>query len=98
MLNENFFFASKLRAVFQRTWPVFLFSAATNGSLAPSQLKMSASPATIGEPPLPWTGEEFMHRYVGRVPGTIFDVYPRLVPTIVDFIEQAEAASWDSRR
>src|SRR5438552_451109 len=59
VLNENFFFASVSRGVRQSTSPVFLFNATMNGSLAPSQLKMSALPTRIGEPPLPCTGGYF---------------------------------------
>ncbi len=36
----------------------------------------------------PWSGGEFMDILSGRAPGTVFDLYPRLVPRILEFIEQ----------
>ena len=41
--------------------------------------------------PLPWTRDEWMHRYVGRVDGNIMDLYPRLVPAVSDFVARTEA-------
>ena len=42
--------------------------------------------------PLPWTRDEWMHRYVGRVGGDISDLYLRLVPTVCDFVTSTEAS------
>jgi 2-hydroxy-6-oxonona-2,4-dienedioate hydrolase len=41
--------------------------------------------------PLPWTTDEWMGRYVGRIPGQVTELYPRVVPTINRFVEAAEA-------
>jgi pimeloyl-ACP methyl ester carboxylesterase len=38
-----------------------------------------------------WTRDEWMWRSVGRVPGSVVDLYPRMVPAIVDFVERTEA-------
>jgi 2-hydroxy-6-oxonona-2,4-dienedioate hydrolase len=46
---------------------------------------------------LPWSREEWMHRYVGRTPGSISDLYLRLVPAVSDFIAKVEAARAASR-
>ena len=35
--------------------------------------------------PSPWRGEEFMAYLTGKVPGTVFDLYPQLVPQILAF-------------
>jgi 2-hydroxy-6-oxonona-2,4-dienedioate hydrolase len=35
--------------------------------------------------PCPWSGEEFTARVVGRVRESVFDLYPRMIPAIVDF-------------
>jgi len=43
--------------------------------------------------PLPWTRDEWMHRYVGRVSGVVTDLYPRLVPTVTEFVARCEAGS-----
>lgn len=36
--------------------------------------------------PSPWSGEAFMDRLTGRVAGSVFDLYPQLVPDIAEFI------------
>jgi pimeloyl-ACP methyl ester carboxylesterase len=41
--------------------------------------------------PSPWTRDEWMHRWVGRVPGTVFDLYPRLWPRIDQFLSSVSA-------
>jgi pimeloyl-ACP methyl ester carboxylesterase len=41
--------------------------------------------------PLPWSHDEWIDHLVGRVPGTVMDLYPRLVPAVLDFLAQAEA-------
>jgi pimeloyl-ACP methyl ester carboxylesterase len=35
-----------------------------------------------------WTREEAMERMVGRTPESVVDLYPRMVPTILDFIDR----------
>jgi pimeloyl-ACP methyl ester carboxylesterase len=42
--------------------------------------------------PVPWTRDEWMHRYVGRIQGDISELYLRLVPTIGEFVSSAEAS------
>ncbi len=37
--------------------------------------------------PSPWSGEEFMAVMTGRVPGVVFDLYPQLVPQILEFAD-----------
>jgi pimeloyl-ACP methyl ester carboxylesterase len=37
----------------------------------------------------PWPREDFMDRLTGRVAGTVFDLYPRLAPAILGFIESS---------
>jgi pimeloyl-ACP methyl ester carboxylesterase len=34
----------------------------------------------------PWTRAAWTDRFVGRAPGTVFDLYPRLAPAIFDFL------------
>jgi pimeloyl-ACP methyl ester carboxylesterase len=41
--------------------------------------------------PSPWGTDEWMGRYVGRLPGQVSDLYPRLVPAVVDFVVRVEA-------
>jgi len=41
--------------------------------------------------PSPWSGREFMAILTGQVPGSVFDVYPQLVPGILDFVRRAPA-------
>jgi 2-hydroxy-6-oxonona-2,4-dienedioate hydrolase len=41
--------------------------------------------------PSPWTTEDFVYRQVGRVAGSVVDLYPRLGPAIFDFIDRTEA-------
>jgi pimeloyl-ACP methyl ester carboxylesterase len=48
--------------------------------------------------PLPWTRDEFMDRLVGRVPGAVMDLYPRLVPIVLDFLADAELHQGAPRR
>jgi pimeloyl-ACP methyl ester carboxylesterase len=48
--------------------------------------------------PLPWTRDEWMHRYVGRIAGSVTDLYPRLVPAISEFVAGVEAARSSSAR
>jgi pimeloyl-ACP methyl ester carboxylesterase len=38
--------------------------------------------------PSPWSNEAWMDRFAGRVPGSVFDLYPLLAPRIVDFIAE----------
>jgi pimeloyl-ACP methyl ester carboxylesterase len=40
---------------------------------------------------LPWSRDEWMHRYVGRVPGSVMELYLRLVLAVSDFVSDAEA-------
>ena len=39
--------------------------------------------------PSGWTREEWMDRYVGRAPGDIAALYPRLVGQITEFVADA---------
>jgi len=39
----------------------------------------------------PWSGEEFMGILTGREPGSVFDLYPRLVPQIMQFTQKLPA-------
>jgi pimeloyl-ACP methyl ester carboxylesterase len=41
--------------------------------------------------PLPWSHEEWIDHLVGRAPGSVMDLYPRLVPAVLDFLARAEA-------
>jgi pimeloyl-ACP methyl ester carboxylesterase len=41
--------------------------------------------ATLIAPP--WSGEEFMDLMTGREPGRVFDLYPRMVPQMLEFID-----------
>jgi hypothetical protein len=36
--------------------------------------------------PSPWPRDEWMGRFTGRIPGSVFDLHPLLAPHIVDFI------------
>jgi pimeloyl-ACP methyl ester carboxylesterase len=37
--------------------------------------------------PSPWPRQAWMDRFTGRTAGSVFDLYPRLAPAILDFIE-----------
>ncbi|MBM4414884.1 MAG: hypothetical protein FJ035_01135 [Chloroflexi bacterium] len=39
----------------------------------------------------PWSGDEFMARLVGRVEGSVFDLYPRLLPLLRGWLLETEA-------
>jgi pimeloyl-ACP methyl ester carboxylesterase len=36
--------------------------------------------------PSPWSDEDFMGRFAGSIPGSVFDLYPQLAPDILRFI------------
>ena len=36
--------------------------------------------------PSPWSGEEFIGRYSGRIPESVMELYPALVPSIAAFV------------
>jgi hypothetical protein len=36
----------------------------------------------------PWSGEEFLGRFCGRIPASVMELYPALVPGIADFIRR----------
>jgi 2-hydroxy-6-oxonona-2,4-dienedioate hydrolase len=40
---------------------------------------------------LPWSRDEWMHRFVGRVAGSVTELYVRLVPALSDFVARTEA-------
>lgn len=40
--------------------------------------------------PSPWTAEEFMDRYVGKVAEPVMALYSRLTPTVLSFVAEAE--------
>ena len=40
--------------------------------------------------PSPWRRDEWMGRFNGTVPGSIFDLYPRLVPQMLEFISSLD--------
>jgi pimeloyl-ACP methyl ester carboxylesterase len=40
--------------------------------------------------PSPWTGEEFTGRFCGRIAAPVMDLYPALVPDIVEFVRRHE--------
>jgi pimeloyl-ACP methyl ester carboxylesterase len=44
---------------------------------------------------LPWTAEEWLDHFVRRR-GVVMDLYPRLVPTVVEFLRRVEAHPLDS--
>jgi len=41
--------------------------------------------------PSAWSHEEFMAIFTGRQPGSVFDLYPRLAPAILEFVARQEA-------
>lgn len=36
--------------------------------------------------PSPWSADDFMGRFAGSIPGSVFDLYPQLAPDILKFI------------
>jgi pimeloyl-ACP methyl ester carboxylesterase len=42
--------------------------------------------------PSPWSRSDFMDRLVRKSPGTVFDLYPAMTPTILEWIARTEAA------
>jgi pimeloyl-ACP methyl ester carboxylesterase len=43
--------------------------------------------------PLPWSTDEWSDHLMGRAPGSVMALYPRLVPTVLEFLAQFEARS-----
>lgn len=43
--------------------------------------------------PSPWSTEAFMAIFTGRTPGSVFDLYPRLAPGILEFIAAHEGVT-----
>lgn len=41
--------------------------------------------------PSPWGREEWMDRFTGKTAGSVFDLYPRLAPQILAFVDRVEA-------
>jgi pimeloyl-ACP methyl ester carboxylesterase len=41
--------------------------------------------------PSPWPREAWMDRFTGRIPGMVFDLYPRLAPDILGFLRDLPA-------
>src|SRR5690606_36558355 len=41
--------------------------------------------------PSPWPSEAWMGRFTGRIPGSVFDLYPLLAPQILDFVGAHDA-------
>jgi pimeloyl-ACP methyl ester carboxylesterase len=65
--------------------PTLIFEG--NDDIHPAESALALAEA-IGSARLvasPWSGEEFMGILSGRTPGAVFDLYPRLVPQIVEF-------------
>lgn len=45
--------------------------------------------------PCGWTRDEWMFRYVGRIPGSVLELYPRMSETILGYIREIEQTSSD---
>ncbi len=60
---------------------------AGNDDIHPAESSLALARAIPGAKlvPSPWSGETFMAVLSGKVPGTVFDLYPQLVPQIVQF-------------
>ena len=67
------------------TTPTLIFEGNDDIHPAESSLALAAAIRSAKLVPSPWSGEEFMGILTGRVPGAVFDLYPRLVPQILDF-------------
>src|ERR1700751_2796193 len=40
--------------------------------------------------PCGWTRDEWMFRYVGQIPGSVLELYPRMSETILGYIREVE--------
>jgi pimeloyl-ACP methyl ester carboxylesterase len=67
------------------TAPTLIFEGNDDIHPAESSQALAAAIRSATLVPSPWSGEEFMGILTGRVPGAVFDLYPRLVPQILDF-------------
>lgn len=38
--------------------------------------------------PSPWSNEDWLDKFTGRAGGSVFDLYPLLTPTLLDFVER----------
>lgn len=58
-----------------------------NDDIHPAESSQALAKAIPGAKlvPSPWSGETFMNVLTGKAPGTVFDLYPQLVPQIVEF-------------
>jgi pimeloyl-ACP methyl ester carboxylesterase len=65
--------------------PTLIFEG--NDDIHPAEASMALAVALHDAKlvPSPWSGEEFMAILSGRTPGSVFDLYPRLAPRIVEF-------------
>jgi len=43
--------------------------------------------------PSAWARDEWMDRYTGKTPGSVFDLYPRLAEPVLAFLERATATA-----
>jgi len=68
--------------------PALIFEG--NDDIHPAESALALAMAIEGARlvPSPWSGEEFMGVMSGRLPGRVFDLYPRLVPQIVEFADR----------
>jgi pimeloyl-ACP methyl ester carboxylesterase len=75
--------------------PTLVF--AGNDDLHPPEAALAVHQLIKGSQlaPLPWSHQEWIDHLVGRVSGPVMDLYPRLVPAVLDFLAQAEAGRAD---
>ena len=72
--------------------PTLVF--AGNDDFHPSEAAVAAHELIGGSEfvPCAWTRDEWMWRGVGRIQESVVELYPRMAPAIVDFIQRTDAA------
>ena len=70
------------------TAPTLIFDG--NDDMHPAAAAQALQAAIPGSRlvPCPWTRDEWMLRYVGRIPESVLELYPRMSPTIIGYVRE----------
>jgi len=81
--------AAELRTV---TAPTLVFNGNDDFHPAPAAEALHEAIANSRLVPCAWTRDEWMFRYVGRIPESVLELYPRMSETILDYIRDLAQA------
>ena len=73
--------------------PTLIFAGNDDIHPAESSLALAAAIPDARLVPSPWSSDDFMGLMTGRDPGRVFDLYPRMIPQILDFIAQIDRST-----